>query len=46
MEQMFDAGLKNRYHWKTKKKKIAFLSIITIKVSFLTVYSSNSSYLD
>ena len=34
MEQMFDAGLQNRYYWKTKKK-LAFLSVITIKVSFL-----------
>ena len=33
MEQMFDAGLQNRYDWKTKK--LAFLSMITIKVSFL-----------
>ena len=44
MEQMFDAGLKNRYHWKTKK--IAFLSMITIKVLFLTKHRKNSLYLD
>ena len=44
MEQIFDAGLKNRYYWKTKK--LVFLSMITIKVLFLTEHSSNSSYLD